>query len=389
MPFEQIAQSATKRLWRQKRLTGLRLADSPGVLTIVISDLHLGASSEADVTRSPAVREPLMAALEGADRLVLLGDVLELRDRPLPSALEIAAPVLASIGEAMAGRPVVVIGGNHDHGIVEPWLAERRLAGEPLGLAESWISQDGVAGRIAAAMPEAEVSFAYPGVWLREDVYAMHGHYLDVHLSVPRIESIAASVMRRLTRAELSSPAGYEAALLPIYEFLYALAQGAPSAALRRGGSVSRSVWSSLNQDGGGRLRRVLLGRVTVPGAVMAMNRLGLGPFRPTLSGEELRRSGLRAAGTVVDGLGIRADHVVFGHTHRAGPLEGDEAGEWRSPAGTRLWNSGTWLYEPVLTGRSARGPYRPGTVLRMGDAGPPEVENVLSGVELPMPAGL
>ena len=34
----------------------------------------------------------------------------------------------------------------------------------------------------------ARVRFAYPGLWLREDVYATHGHYLDCHLTVPTVE---------------------------------------------------------------------------------------------------------------------------------------------------------------------------------------------------------
>ena len=28
------------------------------------------------------------------------------------------------------------------------------------------------------------VQLAYPGVWLRDDVYATHGHYLDCHSEV-------------------------------------------------------------------------------------------------------------------------------------------------------------------------------------------------------------
>ena len=39
------------------------------------------------------------------------------------------------------------------------------------------------------------MSVAYPGLRLRPDVYATHGHYLDLPLTVPRIESVVASAM--------------------------------------------------------------------------------------------------------------------------------------------------------------------------------------------------
>ena len=31
----------------------------------------------------------------------------------------------------------------------------------------------------------ARVRVAYPGLWVRPDVYATHGHYLDCHLTMP------------------------------------------------------------------------------------------------------------------------------------------------------------------------------------------------------------
>ena len=58
------------------------------------------------------------------------------------------------------------------------------------------------------------------------------------------------------------------------------------------------------------------------------------------------------------------AAHVIFGHTHRPGPLPGDEQAEWTTLSGTRLWNTGSWLYEGALiTGRDS--PYLPGNVLQ------------------------
>ena len=66
------------------------------------------------------------------------------------------------------------------------------------------------------------------------------------------------------------------------------------------------------------------------PLAVAALNRAGLGPLRAEISSGELRRAGLRAMDEVAARLGLGDAYVVFGHTHRAGPLPGDREQEWR-----------------------------------------------------------
>ena len=52
--------------------------------------------------------------------------------------------------------------------------------------------------RIAEWAAPARVRVAYPGLWVRPDVYATHGHYLDCHLTVPTIERLSVGVMSRL-----------------------------------------------------------------------------------------------------------------------------------------------------------------------------------------------
>ena len=393
------------------------------VRTAVVSDLHLGVLAASDVAREGKPLEALAEAVAGADRLVLLGDIVELRERPLAEALETARPLLEAVGRAMAGRPVVLVPGNHDHALAEPWLARLRLNGERLSNEAEWPvgPEDGPAGRMAAWMPDSEVTLAYPGLRLRPDVYATHGHYLDLHLTVPRLESIAASAMGRLTKLgrTVESAADYETILGPMYAFYAGLAQGASARALARGSSFSRTVWKRASDGrapdmppgdpalagasgtaggrgatgaGGARgssatrdrataaATRFLLGRVTIPGAVAALNAVGLGPFRATLTGEELRRSGLEAMGRVAGVLAPDAEHVIFGHTHRPGPLAADDPGEWTAPSGARLWNSGSWLHEGAFLRNGRDSPYWPGTVLTLEDDGPPRVENVLPG---------
>jgi metallophosphoesterase superfamily enzyme len=62
--------------------------------TLVVSDLHLGTHSHTFVLSRPEHRETLARAAAGADRLVILGDLLELRETPVAGALEAAIPTL-------------------------------------------------------------------------------------------------------------------------------------------------------------------------------------------------------------------------------------------------------------------------------------------------------
>ena len=51
----------------------------------------------------------------------------------------------------------------------------------------------------------------------------------------------------------------------------------------------------------------------------------------------------------------------------------------WRLPEGTRLWNTGSWIYAPGLLGRTPTdSPYWPGTVAILEDDRPPELHHLL-----------
>ncbi|HZJ29303.1 MAG TPA: metallophosphoesterase, partial [Solirubrobacterales bacterium] len=242
------------------------------MLTAIVSDLHLGTTSGADLARRPDVFEPLASALAEADRVVVLGDLLELRERPATEVLELAGPCLAALGQATAGKQVVLVPGNHDHPLVSPALDRARLNGDGrLAPAASFdTSASELALRVAERMPDADVELAYPGVWLRDDVYATHGHYLDLHLTVPRVECVVGSAIGRFAAAA-RRPTGadaYEAALAPLYAFAYSVVQGSPGAAITRGNNLSRQVWSSSNPAGRRSLSGRALGSVAIPGAV-------------------------------------------------------------------------------------------------------------------------
>src|SRR3954453_19710720 len=143
--------------------------------TAIVSDLHLGAATGEDIVRDPAIRRILLDEIAGADRLVLLGDVLELRDLPLARVLASVRPFFEELGEAMAGRRIVLVPGNHDHRSAEPLLEDVFLGGGSLGLEHRGLPAGEALTRICSWLGAAELSLAYPGVWLREDVYATHG----------------------------------------------------------------------------------------------------------------------------------------------------------------------------------------------------------------------
>jgi predicted phosphodiesterase len=360
------------------------------VLTAIVSDLHLGTAYGSDIARHAEVRRRLLDAIAGAERIVILGDLLEMRERPAPVVLETAAPFLEALGDAAAGREVVIVPGNHDHELVAPGLDRARLdGGGPLPLEATFPADvSELSRRLAEHMPQAEVTLAYPGLHLREDVYATHGHYLDVHLTVPRLESVIASAVGRFAGIRPGEgppgPDAYEASLAPIYAFAYSVVQGSEARPVTRGGNMSRAVYNRANPKGRIDIAGLALSRIAIPAAVAALNALGMGPFRSDISAVELRRAGLRAMAEVIDSLGIEASEVIFGHTHRAGPLAGETEG-WSLPNGTRMTNTGSWLYEPIFVGEDgSRNPYWPGWVTLLRDEGPPEQLNALADWSLP-----
>lgn len=354
---------------------------------LVVSDLHLGAALGGDVLRRSAIRARLLETAREADRIVLLGDVLELREQPLAAVLAAAYPFFEELGEAIGGAPVTIVPGNHDHQLAAPLIEARRMraGAKPLGLAET--AKAGGSGPVAALarrMPDSEVTLSYPGTWLRDDVYAIHGHYLDCHITVPRVEVLGIAATRRVLGRDgnAEAPDDYEAIVAPLYAFTYQLAHATAPGERAIGSNISAKVWTRLNSrrpTAGSRA----LGAVGIPAAVAALNRLGLGPFTSDLSGPSLRRAGLRAMGEVVQRLGIEAEYVLFGHTHRAGPLERDAGdADWRAPGGARLLNTGSWLYEPTLLGeRPHESPYWPGTCALVRDHGAPELVRLLADV--------
>ncbi|MGD1058896.1 MAG: metallophosphoesterase [Solirubrobacteraceae bacterium] len=362
--------------------------------TLIVSDLHLGSVSGTDLLRRVELRAALLEAVTDVDRVVLLGDVLELRHGPMREVMLASRPFFEDLGRALAGRELVLVSGNHDHALVEPWLARRGSEHEPPALAVEQLLEPAEVSpaleRIADWAAPARVRVAYPGLWVRPDVYATHGHYLDCHLTVPTLERLSLGAMTRL----LGRPAStfdcvedYEATVAPVFAWRDAVARDAHTGAALNG-AATVSAWRALRGEAGRhsrgytRVLRRLRGAAiagSFPLAIAALNRAGVGPLRADISMSELRRAGLSAMGEVAARLDLGDAYVVFGHTHRAGPLPSDEQHEWRGREGARLVNTGSWTYSEIfLTAKPGESPYWPGVCVLVDDDGPPEIKRLL-----------
>ena len=352
--------------------------------TAVLSDLHLGLVAGGDVLRDPETRARLLERLAGAERVVLLGDVVELRDLPLGPALEAARPFFEELGAAVGAVEVTLVPGNHDHRFAEPLLDQRSMAGAgPLGLEQTAAPSPGPLEQIDRWLGPASLRIAYPGVWLRDDVYAIHGHYCDAHLKLPRAECVAVAAVSRLAGPvpDPATPADYERRLRPIYGLGYGIAQVRSAPVVRSQGNASEAAWEVLAGEANGgkasRRARIAAARAGFPMAIWALNRLLRAEFEPDITPAAIFSGALEAIGEMARRLELDAAHVIFGHTHRAGPQPSEA--EWQLPGGSRLHNTGSWVFASIFHHPGEPpGPYWPGTLTWLEDEGPPRREALL-----------
>jgi hypothetical protein len=335
------------------------------VRTLVISDLHLGARVRSSVLVQREPRERLLAALDGVDRLVLLGDVVELLEGRTAHAMAVAQPVLEAIGARVgSAREVILVPGNHDRRLVGSWV---RAQGSRLA-ADAAVPLDATPAlaRVTSWLSPARVRVHYPGVWLSDRVWAVHGHYLDRHLLPTSAFGMARGLLGRLPRAG-ASPSDYE---------------------LAGGPSVTRvEAWltrwlprplATMVED-----LAELLRASTMPRVPKVLLHRRMAPLLAAVLGMQMRRAAIPALARVVYSLGIDADWVLFGHVHRLGPLDGDIDSQWRGLSGRpRIANTGSWVYEPLLLHRAAPDhPYWPGGAVLLEDGADPQAIALLGGL--------
>ncbi len=352
--------------------------------TLLISDLHLGGRLKNDILRAPRPRAVLKERLAEVDRVILLGDVMEFRHSPQRDALRQGLPILSDLATALRkGTEVVIVPGNHDWSLLAGWNAHRAALEEgppPLGLDEviSAVEASEAAAAIETAM-KRPVEFRYPGLWVEDGVYATHGHYLDVHALLPTVERLGAGALQRLSGEMVplaARPADYERVLAPWYAFI-----GASVERLSANSSTKRATSSARAYD---RLRskspRAQAFMLGLKAGVAALNVTGIGPLSAELSGQAMIASAMHAIDEVDARLNIGADHLIFGHCHRPGPLPTDDADAWLTRVGTRLWNTGNWVYEPRFqTPSRIDSAYWPGTAILADGSGVPRTERILT----------
>jgi UDP-2,3-diacylglucosamine pyrophosphatase LpxH len=324
---------------------------SGGLRTLVISDLHLGNRVHRAVLGYPEPLRLLLEALDDVDRLVLLGDLVELVTRNPRRSLAAAEPVLRTLGRRMgADREVIVVPGNHDFPLVRAWAQAR---GAELSIDDAVEPHaTGALARMVSWLGPSTVRVRYPGVWLGEGIYATHGHYLDHHL-IPEGPV-------GLPRGRLRGPAS------PVRPSEYE--RGRIRSHHRRDTFVSRALQRPL--------------RTAIHYLPRLLMNARLAPVSAALVDVQMRRAAMPALDRVLRRLEIEADWVVFGHVHRRGPLADDRPEYWRAQNGARFVNTGSWLDEPLLMDRAIPPhPYWPGGAVIIEPGAEPRAVGLLDGL--------
>jgi hypothetical protein len=333
--------------------------------TLVVSDLHLGGRAHHSVLaeRGPAL-ERLVAAIGQADRLVLLGDTIELLEGRPRRSLQDAAPVLKAIGAAVGReRELILVLGNHDRPLVRAWVrsvgAQLRPDGEvPPGAGA------GLRQVLELLAPARRVRVHYPGVWLAEGVWATHGHYLDLHLIPVSTYGVARGLLARRP-GDRARPADYERGRRPAIGPALGFLPASLGASVERLAELARAATMPLVRGG--------------------LLHPGFAPLTSRLLSLQMRRASMPALARVVHRLEIGAEWVLFGHVHRLGPLPEDEPERWRGPGGRpQMANSGSWVWEPLLvSGAKPPHPYWPGGAVWLdGPANPPRAAGLLDDLD-------
>ena len=307
----------------------------------MISDIHLGQGGGISVLTRPRPLATLLDALDRHDRLVLLGDVVEMQESHPSQSFPIAEPVLREIAERLGPeKHVLLLPGNHDHALVRDWAraAGAALPRENTLPADASLQLEQVVSWFAATRIEVH----YPGIWLGDGVWATHGHYLNHYL-------------RPVSSYGLHPPTGVAPATPAESE--YVAEDPPPEPHLRDGMLPERWVdrhWPTR-----------------------------LAPLSSFLLDRQMQRHALPAMLGVVEALGVDADWVIFGHVHRRGPRQRDDRARWSGEDGRpRLLNTGSWRYEPVIVRRlDAKASYWPGGAVSIDEDGVPHSVGLLDGL--------
>jgi hypothetical protein len=330
--------------------------------TLVISDLHLGGRLQHGVLARPEPLRRLLIAIDGVDRIVLLGDTVELMEGRQRRAMEIAEPIVRALGARLGDeREAIIIPGNHDAPLVRGWVLARgrELAADTAVVPDASPALE----RLTSWLAPARVRINYPGAWLSDNVWATHGHYLDRHLLPVSAYGVARGLLGRRARTT-ALPIDYELARRP--------------SLARTAGRLPLPLAAILDDAA------EILRAATMPRIHRRLLNPRIAPLTAMLLGAQMQRASIPALARVVHRLRVDAEFVVFGHVHRLGPLAGDDPAQWRGPGGRpKILNSGSWMYEPLLVHRATPPhPYWPGGAVLLEPGADPRAIGLLDDLD-------
>ena len=358
---------------------------------LLISDSHFGAWTGEDLLRQPEKLELLEPHLD-VDEVIFLGDMFDLLFGEVKDALAAAGGLFDLLREKLQGKRFVFMEGNHDHDLVtrdaETLVElELTLAGSSQRPADALQRAASFRRFLQQRLEGVEVDIRYP-TYTFGDVLCTHGHYLDVHArqhgAAP--DQLLGRVIWSIAVGGDHTPtlADYEATTTLLTGVLFTIAQlpngttaqrrvyqgfQALQRAMRLGHSPRRALESIAERTGprtaasGDQLRalnsayrdafareRDRLRRAGAPAGGEASSFTLARRVRPS---DPLERA-VEAFEDVLTTLGWAqdTDKIVFAHTHQ--PLDGvtGPSGRWR------YWNTGSWIYEPDLSSKSAYAAY-------------------------------
>ena len=274
---------------------------------------------------------------------------------PLAAALEIARPFFDELGAVVGDGRVVMVPGNHDHHLLDDWLERRRLDGAaPLGLEQRIPIDAGPLAELTARDGQDRGRARVP----RRVAAGRASTPPTATTSIATSPSRASSASRSPRSSESSAAPGTRPTTSSLPTATRDRSHRTTTSASRprctrscsrspRAAARRRSGWAGqTRRPGSGRRSAAGTGgrlayaagcsaRLRYPGR--SGSRIGSGSDRSSPISHRARSParGLAAIGEVVRQLGIEADHVIFGHTHRRGPIRARSGGASKTGPGS------------------------------------------------------